>query len=76
VILQDDHKSMAIQQIDASMKSSFGKFKDKTLDSKDVGKRRRGWIVGSWSGIEAEVLLESCTRICKFIVALGCVHRA
>ena len=42
---------MAIQQIDASMKSSFGKFKDKTLDSKDVGKRvgadlkRWGWQV-------------------------------
>lgn len=38
--LQDDQKSAAVQQLNISVKSSYGKFKGKTLDNKDIGEYR------------------------------------
>lgn len=34
---QDDQKSASVQQLNVSVKSSYSKFKGKTLDSKDIG---------------------------------------
>ena len=43
---QDDQKSASVQLLNATVKSSYGKFKGKTLDGKDIGERSMSGAYG------------------------------